>query len=55
MKTIIQKIWMVMAMLCASVYSYAYGFEVNGVYYEGDVDNMTATVVAGENKQAGEI
>lgn len=55
MKTIIQKIWMVMAMLCASVSSYAYDFEVNGFYYEVDLDNMTATLVAGENKQSGEI
>ena len=44
-----------MAMLCASVYSYAYDFEVNGFYYEVDLDNMTATLVAGENKQSGEI
>lgn len=44
-----------MAMLCASVSSYAYDFEVNGFYYEVDLDNMTATLVAGENKQSGEI
>lgn len=33
----------------------AYDFEADGFYYEADIENMTARLVAGENKQAGEI
>ena len=44
-----------MAMLCLSISASAYDFEVDGFYYEVNLDNMTATLVAGENKQSGEI
>lgn len=55
MKPIIQKIWMLIAMLCASITATAYDFEVDGFYYDVNLEKMTATVVAGENKQAGDI
>ena len=44
-----------MAMLCLSISASAYDFEVDGFYYEVNLEKMTATLVAGENKQAGEI
>ena len=55
MKPIIQKFWMLIMMLCASISSFAYDFEVDGFYYEVNLEKMTATLVGGENKQAGEI
>lgn len=55
MKPIIQKLWVVMAILCLSISASAYDFEVDGFYYEVNLDNMTATLVAGENKQSGQI
>lgn len=42
-------------MLCASITATAYDFEVDGFYYDVNLEKMTATVVAGENKQAGDI
>ena len=33
MKLIIQKLWMVMAMLCLSISATAYDFEADGIYY----------------------
>lgn len=44
-----------MPMLGLSISASAYDFEVDGFYYEVNLDNMTATLVAGENKQSGEI
>ena len=44
-----------MVMLCASISATAYDFEVDGLYYEVNLENMTATLVAGKNKQSGEI
>lgn len=44
-----------MAMLCLSVSASAYDFEVDGFYYEVNLEKMTATLVAGENKQVGDI
>ena len=44
-----------MAILCMSISVSAYDFEVDGFYYEVDLEKMTATLVAGENKQVGEI
>lgn len=44
-----------MAMLCLSISVSAYDFEIDGFYYEVDLEKMTATVVAGENKHVGEI
>lgn len=44
-----------MAMLCTSIQACAYDFEVNGFYYDANVEKMTATLVAGENKQVGDI
>lgn len=55
MQSIIQKIGMVMAMLCLFLNASAYDFEIDGLYYEVNLENMTATLVAGENKQSGEI
>ena len=42
-------------MLWLSISASAYDFEVDGFYYEVNLDNMTATLVAGEDKQSGEI
>ena len=56
MKLIIQKFGMFIAMLCASVSMLAYDFEVDGFYYDvNNLEEMTATVVAGENQQVGDI
>lgn len=40
--------------LC-SIASHAYDFEVDGFYYEVDLDNMTATIADAENSMSGEI
>ena len=44
-----------MAMLCLSISASAYDFEVDGFYYDVNLEKMTVTLVAGENKQTGEI
>lgn len=55
MKPIIQKIGLLVVMLLAALPSSAYDFEVDGFYYEVNLQEMSATLVAGENKQEGEI
>lgn len=56
MKTIIQKLWMVMAMLCLSISASAYDFEVGGIKYEIiSLDDMTCKVIANTEKYAGVI
>lgn len=56
MRAIIQKIWMVMAMLCLSHNAYAYDFEVDGIYYEVlSVPESTVQVVACPQKYKGSI
>ena len=56
MKTIIQKFWMVMAMLCLSISASAYDFEVDGIKYEIiSLDDMTCKVIANTEKYAGII
>ena len=42
-------------MLWTSISSSAYDFEVDGFYYEVNIEKMTATLVAGENKHSGEV
>lgn len=44
-----------MAMLCLSLSAFAYDFEVDGFYYDVNIEKMTATLVAGENEQVGDI
>lgn len=44
-----------MVFLCLSISASAYDFEVDGFYYEVNLEKMTATLVAGENKQVGDI
>lgn len=55
MKSIIQKFCMTMALLVVSVSTLAYDFEVDGLYYEVNLEKMTATLVAGENMIQGDI
>lgn len=48
MKPIIQKLWMLIAMLCSSLSASAYDFEVDGVYYDiVSVSDLTCEVVNG--------
>ena len=44
-----------MAILCLTLNASAYDFEVDGFYYEVNLEKMTATLVSGETKQSGEI
>lgn len=44
MKPIIQKLWMLIAMLCASLFASAYDFEVDGIYYNILSDQSTVEV-----------
>lgn len=55
MKPIIQKLWMLMAMLCATIPVSAYDFEVDGFYYVVNLEKMTATLVNCEIGQVGDI
>ncbi len=56
MKPIIEKLWMVMAMLCLSFSASAYDFEVDGIRYEIiSLDDMTCKVIANIEKYAGVI
>ena len=55
MKPIIQKIWMVMAMLCLSISAFAYDFEVDGIFYDIDAAAGTAVVTNGDTPYTGEI
>lgn len=49
MKQIIQKTWMVITMLLMSLSSYAYDFEVDGIYYNVvSLQDMTCKVTKGE-------
>ena len=57
MKLIIQKLWMVMAMLCLSISATAYDFEADGIYYnitsmsdlEVEVTYKSVTYVSGNS------
>lgn len=42
-------------MLWVSISASAYDFEVDGFYYEANVENMTATLVAGEQPYSGVV
>lgn len=55
MKTKILKSLLAIACLLSSINALAYDFEVDGFYYEVNLEKMTATLVAGENKQIGDI
>lgn len=49
MKPLIQKLWMVMAMLCLSISAYAYDFEVDGIYYTIlSLSDGTCSVASGD-------
>lgn len=48
MKTVIQKLWMFIVILCTSTSASAYDFEVDGVYYDIiSVSDLTCEVVNG--------
>lgn len=56
MKTIIQKFWMFMAMLCASFSASAYDFEVDGLYYDiVNIASLTVKVVGCNEEINGEL
>lgn len=50
MKPIIQKLWIVMAMLCLSISASAYDFEIDGIYYTKLSDGFSVQV---SNKNKG--
>ena len=56
MKQIIQKIWIVIAVLCTSLSAYAYDFEVDGIYYDVvSLQDLTCEVTYGDNKYIDDI
>lgn len=55
MKLIIQKLWILMAMVWVSISASAYDFEADGIYYLADVSDMTATVTSGDNPYEGDL
>lgn len=55
MKPIIQKTWMLMAMLCAYLSASAYDIEVDGIYYNIFAASKTAKVTCGEELYSGTI
>lgn len=46
---------LLMLFLFSSMASYAYDLDINGFYYDVDLDNMTATLVGTESKMTGVI
>lgn len=56
MKQIVQKLWMVIAMLCISTYVFAYDFEIDGIYYNIiSFSDLKCEVTHGENDYASEV
>ena len=56
MKTILQKIGMLVAVLCTTLSAYAYDFEVDGIYYSViSLDDMTCEVTKGDHQYEGDI
>lgn len=56
MKPIIQKIWMVMTLICFTIPTFAYDLEVDGIYYNIiDFDNQTCEVTKSPNDYSGDI
>ena len=58
MKTILQKIWVAIAVLLGSFSAYAYDFdfEVDGIYYDVvSFTDLTCSVTYGTEKYSGEI
>lgn len=56
MKPIIQKLWMVMALLWASASALAYDFEVDGLYYDlTSLPNRTCRLTSGRNAYSGSL
>ena len=56
MKTILQKLGMLIAVLCASFSTYAYDFEVDGIYYDVvSLTDFTCRVTSGTEKYSGDI
>lgn len=56
MKQIFQKTWMVIIVLWASLSSFAYDFELDGIYYSViSLQDLTCEVVQGDRKCEGEI
>ena len=56
MKKIVRKMLMLTVLLSVSVSSYAYDFEVDGIYYTIEsLDDLTCRVTSGDNKYSGNI
>lgn len=56
MKKIVIKVLMLTVLLSVSVSSYAYDFEVDGIYYTIEsLDDLTCRVTSGDNKYSGNI
>ncbi|MDE6559913.1 MAG: leucine-rich repeat protein [Muribaculaceae bacterium] len=56
MKQIIKKTWIFIAVLCASISTYAYDFEVDGIYYNMvSLQDLTCEVTSGDRMYTGEI
>lgn len=55
MKPIAKKIWMFLAVLWASISTFAYDFEVDGIYYNIDAAAGTAVITTGDTPYTGEI
>ena len=56
MKTILQKLGMLIAVACASLSAYAYDFEVDGIYYDVvSLTDFTCSVTSGTEKYSGNI
>ncbi|MDE6498085.1 MAG: leucine-rich repeat domain-containing protein [Muribaculaceae bacterium] len=56
MKSIIQKLWLLVTMLCAATSASTYDFEVDGMYYKvTSLTDMTCEVAKGDNKYEGDV
>ncbi|MBD5263191.1 MAG: leucine-rich repeat domain-containing protein [Bacteroides sp.] len=56
MKTILQKLGMLIAVAYASLSAYAYDFEVDGIYYDVvSLTDFTCSVISGTEKYSGDI
>lgn len=56
MKQIIQMFWIFVAILCASLSSYAYDFEVDGLYYDlSSLPNRTCKLTSGDSAYSGAL
>lgn len=55
MKFKLLRLWTILVFFWGVLSSHAYDFEVDGFYYETNLEQMTATLVAGENNYSGTL